>query len=221
MKITCGELAHEIHSITTQLVQLGLCDRQNFPSIIENNSGISQITLNNPGSFSTALGNASYRELYEVTNEDGSYNFKMLDGALVRMLYTFDHHELLSHRLAFFPSPDLEKFQTDPDIYLGDEIYADIISKDVVPFPIRFDFDRLEKLHVEVHHPKSHLTLGQYEKCRIPVSAPLTPFVFIEFILRNFYNTAFIKYTDKIHFQGLRFADTLTKKEQKIPHLKF
>lgn len=221
MNITFKGLISEIRSITVQLVQLGLCDRQNLPSIWENKSGISQITLNKPGSLSTALRNVPYRELYEIVNEEGSYNLKMLDGALVRMLYTFDHHGLFSHRLAFFPSPHLEEFQAYPDIYLQDEIYADIISRDIVPFPIRFDFDRSDEIHVEVHHPKSHLTLGQYEKCRIPVTAPLTPFVFVEFILRNFYNTALRKYTDKIHFRGLRFSDTITKKEQEIPHLKF
>lgn len=221
MNITFSQLVHEIHSITVQLLQLGLCDEQHSPSVCKNRSGIRQITLNNAGSFSTALRNIPYRELYDAVNEEGSFNLKMLDGALVRMLYTFDPHGILSHRLAFFPSPHLEEFQSDPDLYLHDKIYADIISRDIVPFPIRFDFDRSDEIHIEVHHPKSHLTLGQYENCRIPVTAPLTPFVFVEFILRNFYNTALRKYTDKIRFRGLRFPDTITKKEQEIPYLKF
>ena len=28
--------------------------------------------------------------------------------------------------LCYFPSPDLEHFQNDPELYLGDEIYADV-----------------------------------------------------------------------------------------------
>nr|VFK30828.1 MAG: Uncharacterized conserved protein (DUF2290) [Candidatus Kentron sp. MB]VFK34387.1 MAG: Uncharacterized conserved protein (DUF2290) [Candidatus Kentron sp. MB]VFK76491.1 MAG: Uncharacterized conserved protein (DUF2290) [Candidatus Kentron sp. MB] len=70
--------------------------------------------------------------------------------------------------------------------------------KNIVPFPLRFDFDSREEVFVEVEHPKSHLTMGQYENCRIPVSAPLTPYHFIGFILRNFYNTAYRKYSTEL-----------------------
>jgi hypothetical protein len=57
----------------------------------------------------------------------------------------------------------LEEFQNNPDVYLEDELYADVIAKCNVPF--------------------SYLTLGHYENCRIPVTAPLTPHWSIDFIL--------------------------------------
>ena len=74
----------------------------------------------------------------------------------------------------------------------------DVIKKNIVPFPIRFDYDCRDEVVVNITHPKSHLTLGQYQNCRVPVSAPLTPYIFALFILRNFYNTAFNKYSEKI-----------------------
>ena len=62
----------------------------------------------------------------------------MLDGALIQMTYEFSDKKLRRHRLAFFPSPHLEEFQNNPDIYLDDEIYADVVAKNIVSFPVRF-----------------------------------------------------------------------------------
>ena len=52
----------------------------------------------------------------------------------------------------------------------SDEIYADVVGREVVPFPLRFDYDARVKKQ-EVYHPACHLTLGQYTNCRIPVSS--------------------------------------------------
>ena len=64
----------------------------------------------------------------------------MLDGALVTLRYRFRNGEVSEHSLSYFPSPDLEHFQNDPEIYLQDEIYADVVARNIVPFPVRFDF---------------------------------------------------------------------------------
>ena len=68
------------------------------------------------------------------------FNFKMIDGALVLMEYTFNKRELIHHRLCFFPSPDLLEYQSHEELYLEDDIYLDILSKQVVTVPLRFDF---------------------------------------------------------------------------------
>ena len=102
-------------------------------------------------------------------------------------------------------------------IYENDEIYADILYKNIVPFPIRFDFDLSN--FIEIEHPRTHLTLGQYKNCRIPVSEPLTPELFINFILRNFYNTVFNKYSNEITVGKEHFNKTITGNEKSIFHL--
>lgn len=61
----------------------------------------------------------------------------------------------------------------------------------------------------------SHLTIGQYKNCRIPVVRPLTPSQFITFILRNFYHTAYNKYCQKLTQYNFSFDATITKSEQK------
>ena len=131
----------------------------------------------------------------------------------------FDSDELVSHRLGFFPNPDLMEFQNDYDIYLDDEIYADMIDPRIVITPLRFDFYSREDVVKNVVHPASHLTIGQYKNCRIPVTRPLMPVQFVSFIIRNFYNNAFRRYEDKLTVSGKMFPKTITPEETRVLHV--
>ncbi|MBR8159485.1 DUF2290 domain-containing protein [Burkholderia cenocepacia] len=110
-------------------------------------------------------------------------------------------------------------YQNEPEIYEEDQIYADILAKNVVPFPIRFDFDISEKLFKPLLHPRSHLTLGQYKNCRIPVTAPLSPIVFVQFILSNLYATASAAVGD-LGINRTAFEANIHPDEEEVPHLK-
>ena len=211
----------QICALTESLVELSLSNEQNFPSTHGNPNASFEITVSNAESMSIALKNVSYRIIYEELEKSRCFNFKMLDGALISLRYRFQTRAICEHSLSYFPSPDLEHFQNDPELYLEDEIYADIIAKNIVPFPIRLDFSNDVTKFIDVHHPYSHLTLGQYQNCRIPVCSPLSQLAFVGFVLRNFYNTAFKKYSDKIPASRFVFPNTITKNEQKIPHLVF
>lgn len=134
-------------------------------------------------------------------------------------MYGFSNGVLQRHRLAFFPSPDLEEFQSNPDIYLEEEIFIEVVAKNIVPFPIRFDYDAIGSAEQTLTHPRSHLTLGQYQNCRIPVSSPLTPSQFVDFILRNFYRAAFEKYAGGIPQFSDSFEKTILPEEEAIIHL--
>ena len=148
-----------------------------------------------------------------------AYNVKMLDGALIQMMYVFSEGQVKRHRLAFFPAPHLEEFQNNPEIYLTDEVYADVVARNIVPVPVRFDFDTKGDEELSTTHPLSHLTLGQYQNCRIPVSAPVTPFRFIEFILRNFYHRAFALHAQALPTASEAFAATIRSRERRLLHL--
>lgn len=213
---TLKQVHQQIEHLTADLVGLSLCDRQNFPSSRDLGQGVCEVGIGERVNVSYALKNVHYRDIYTELNRTQTYNVRMLDGALIHMMYRFRDNQIEAHRLAFFPSPVLEEFQNNPDIYLEDEIYAEVIMKNIVPFPLRFDFDGREEVVVDGDHPKSHLTLGQYQNCRIPVSAPLTPYHFIGFILRNFYNTAYRKYCSKIASFSHCFDISITNQERKF-----
>jgi hypothetical protein len=208
------KILQQIINITEILVDRSLCNHQNLPFLQKGKKGYQEIGIAahyNPGS---TLKNVPYCDLYAELCRTQTYNLRMLDGALIQMIYSFKNDRIESHRLAFFPSPFLDEFQNNPEVYLIDEIYADVIAKNIVPFPFRFDFDNNL---IDVQHPKSHLTLGQYRNCRIPVSAPMMPYHFIIFILMNFYNTALKKYPDEIPYDIKNiFTETITNNEKKL-----
>jgi hypothetical protein len=217
--MTPRQTLKQVKELTEALVGLSLSNEQNFPTTHGDPDKAFEITVNNATRMAIALKNVAYRDIYDELDLSRCFNFKMLDGALVSLRYRFRSRAICEHSLSYFPSPTLEHFQNEPEIYLEDEIYADVIGRNIVPFPVRFDFSNDSTRFVDVHHPYSHLTLGQYENCRIPVSSPLSPLDFGSFILRNFYNTAFRKYSDKMPRSSLKFERTITANERRIPHL--
>jgi hypothetical protein len=211
------KILQEIQTITTKLIQNSLCDQQNDASCKSVGKDSYEIAYSGMQDLSIALKNIDYKNIYQELDKGKNYNFKMLDGALIQLLYTYKNSELVSHRLAFLPSPFLEDFQNNPEIYEAQEIYADIIARNILPVPIRFDYD--PDNHQELDHPKCHLTLGQFKNCRIPVCSPISPNTFISFILRSFYNTAFRKFTNELVFSTNLFNETITPKEKKVLHI--
>lgn len=207
------ETIKQIQLITSKLIKVGLSEEQNFPS---DNSGLVYIS----GRFDTsiALRNLPYSDIYNVLNADKNFNIKMIDGALIQMMYLFEGEEIIKHRLSFFPSPNLLEFQNNRDIYEQDVLYADVINRNIVSSPMRFDFDPTN--HEIRHHPKSHLTIGQYKNCRLPISKPISPFNFISFILDCFYNTASREYSNDLSFKcKINFNRCIHSEEESILHL--
>ena len=85
---------------------------------------------------------------------------------------------------------------------------------------MRFDYDARDDQYRELAHPKSHLTLGQYRNCRIPVTAPLTPFRFIDFILRNLYDNESDRYAENLpRPRGGVFAESIAPAEQGVVYV--
>jgi hypothetical protein len=217
--MTPKQTLNQITELTEALVGLSLSNEQNFPTTKGKPTAAFEISVSTAAGMSVALKNMAYRDIYGELEKAGCFNVKMIDGALVSLRYRFQSGAICEHSLSYFPSPDLEQFQNEPEIYLDDEVFADVVAKNIVPFPIRFDYSSDEEKFEDVHHPYSHLTLGQYKNCRIPVCSPLGPLVFGGFILRNFYNTAFRKYSATFPTSKFGFTNTITAKERKIPHV--
>lgn len=208
------DIYNQLTDLTAALIASSLCEDQNYPSIVQCANNIVEISITE-GDFSVFLKNIPYYEMYNIALEKRLYNIKMLDGALITLSYKFSKNQIIAHRLAYFPAPDLEAFQNEPEIYMDDELYADILDNRIVTVPIRFDFDINASQPKE--HPVSHLTLGQYKNCRIPVSSALTPYQFIQFITYNFYNSA--KAQLQIANYKRKFEDTILQEERELVHI--
>jgi hypothetical protein len=207
----------EINQITSDLIEVGLCIDQNFPVLRDHAKAIRELGFGPAEALSRTLRNVPYAIAYEALRESRSYNIRFIDGGLLHVLYRFANDDLTHHRLAFFPSPDLLEFQNNADVYELDEMYSDVIERNVVTTPLRFDFDRAA--FVEFDHPMSHLTIGQYRNCRIPVTGPLSPYMFVNFILRAFYNTTYRRYSGEIREHAYDYPPTITAAESRFVHI--
>ncbi len=217
--LTASETLRQINRIVSYLVNVSLVDDQN-PTFIRARTGdIREVTFEAGGNISAALRNRPYEEIYGIMSESRSYSVRMLDGALLQMMYEFARDSLRRHRLAFFPSPHLEAFQNASASYVRDELFADIIGEQIVRFPVRFDYDDGTRGGDNREHPLSHLTLGQYRDCRIPVTSPLTPAWFVDFVVRNFYDTAVHRYADGLPRSGVTLRETILPQERNVLHL--
>lgn len=210
-----NKILQQLNKLTEDMILTSLCDDQNFPRIFNLKEEKKKVCI---GEFGTNifLKNVPYRDIYCEMLERRAYNFRMLDGAMILLEYIFQKEKIIHHRLSFFPSPDLLEFQQNEEIYLEDDIYADILNKQVVTVPLRFDYESDSDITVPIEHPVSHLTIGQYENCRIPVSCAIPPALFIDFIVRNFYHTAYCRYCNEISKYENEFHESIKREEKNL-----
>ena len=210
------DIYSQITALTTGVIESGLCDAQNFPSIAALPHNVTEIGIANKD-YSIFLKSITYAEMYQAALEKKIYNIKMIDGALLTLLYRFSNDQIVAHRLSYFPAPDLIAFQNDPELYAEDELYVDILDRRIVTVPIRFDFDDDDTVRCPLEHPASHLTLGQYENCRIPVSSALTPYHFISFIITNFYHS--VGFRSNLQKFKDKFDESIFPEERELIHI--
>jgi len=208
----------EINVLTARLIRLGLSDDQNFPSIKTLDGGVRAISVAGGVVSGLGFGRQRYQAVNASIRNTKSYNVRLLDGGLLLLQYTFRGDTIVAHRLAFWASPTLEAFQNEPEVYETDELYLDFLEPSIVPFPIRFDFSLEATANAPIEHPRSHMSLGQYLNCRIPVCSPVTPAVFVDFILRNFYSSAHRKFSTG-NAAPTYFDISLYEEEKAVPHL--
>ena len=212
-------ITKQIKNITTSLIGTSFLIEHNH---VSDKNGV--ITWEGFRDISFSLKNVSYDEIYFESLKERAFNFKLIDGALIQLMYECDDKEIIKHRLTFYPKPNIERFQDNPqgfeETHFGNKLFSDIYNRKVIAFPIRFDFDLDESKYVEHDHSFSHLTLGNYKNCRIPVSKPVTPCKFILFILRSFYFDRFkVFYTNDSFKCDLSMDSLLTKDETEHLHL--
>jgi hypothetical protein len=214
------EIESQIKKINKVLALFNLSRASNFPKWDGND-----LVWEKYKNLSFSLKNEKYQILYKECLKEGDYSFVLIDGALVQMKYRFHKDVVIEHVLSFYPSPYIERFQDSPEDYMethfsSDTFFSEINDELIVCSPVRFDFNNDDKYFVEISHPKSHLTIGNYKDCRIPVKSPISPNKFMEFILRNFYYEKYIEnFTDNFFKCELKFKDTIVKSEKEHLHL--
>jgi hypothetical protein len=211
----------QIRSLTQKLLSDGFTITQNHP-VIDGDDIVWQGYQN----ISFALRNQKYEDIYDECLKAKAFNVLFLDGAILQLMYRFNRRQLVSQRLAYLPNPKVEQFQDYPEdyeeVHYGANLFSEMRDENLVAFPIRFDYDADETKFIEYDHPFSHMTLGNYSRCRIPVFSPVSPFRFLQFVLRNFYFEKFKEtFTERYFMCDIRFDKTITKSESQYMHMHF
>nr|WP_294972881.1 DUF2290 domain-containing protein [uncultured Pseudomonas sp.] len=207
----------DLKDLVSDLIGKGLADDQNFPMAKQTSAQDWEVSFTGAEHVSIAMSDIDYEIIYNELVEKRSFSVKLIDGGLIQLMYRFKGAALVKHRLTYYPSPSLRPFHDDPDSYLRDEIFLEIVSRRIIPFPLRFDFD-IEAAK-DILHPSCHLTLGDVKGCRIPVAAPLTPRQFVEFIVRNFYQTEKHDFVSTFPNHRLHFEPSITARERGLVHV--
>lgn len=213
-------LVDEITETTNSLVELGFADDQNYPYEVEQDR-TTLVRYPSTVAFATYLKDVPYEDVYSTQLQARAFNVRMIDGALLQMLYEVDKGAaaLVRSRLAFLPAPNLLSFQDNADLYEDEALYADVLDRRIVTVPLRFDFDARPGVTKPIEHPMAHLTLGQYGGCRIPASSPPTPYLFVRFILQSFYNSALGAVAASLPPQSHRFDECIHISERQLIHI--
>lgn len=210
-------IKRDLDGLLSALINAGIVVDQNFPAIRPLGSNRWEVTFDGSEHISFGTIDGEYATLHSELASKRSYTLKFIDEGLLQLGYLFDGQVLVRHRLAYYPSPNLRAFAEDSDSYFEDEMFVDIVSRRMTAFPLRFDFD--EKSAKDVIHPKCHLTLGDAKDCRIPVSSPLTPRWFLEFVIRNFYQTKKYDFLSGLPNHVLDLNRTITMNETGLVHI--
>ena len=120
--MTPGKALDQINRLIAHLVEVGLADDQRFA--FRRNKEVVEITFDSAELITRALKGISHAVVYENFVRDRVFNAKLLDGALIQMMYMFSDNVLIQHRLAFLSAPHLNRFADDEDAYLNDELYV-------------------------------------------------------------------------------------------------
>ena len=201
------------------MVSSELVNDQNPPVLRQEGTQRFSVGYANSANVARMLKDISYPDMYDQIRAQRTYNFRMLDGALIQMNYTFADKSLLSHRLAFLPAPNMLQYDDNSEIYDRDDRFGHIVGKNQIAVPVRFDYDARHSVAENLTHPISHLTLGQYQFCRIPVTAGVAPRVFIEFILTSFYKVRHTSLNRDLPKSSLRFPVSIKESELRVLHI--
>lgn len=207
-------------SIIKALIERGLADHFTMPSVVSNNKYTGDIGFASGVDIAWAMKDQPYADLYAELIRRQQFHVMLPDGGTLQFLYKVRLDKITKHRLAFYPNPSLKPFDTDSMRYLQDSVWGHVVSEFQMPVVVRLDYESTPESYKAIQHSSSHMTLGQYPNCRIPVSSPFTPWAFTDLILRNFYSKAFEPLSRANIHKCLPFEDCLKPDEMNHMHLR-
>ncbi len=100
MRLTPQCIKKDMDGLISKLIEQGVCDDSNF-SAIRCSGSKTEISFSGAQHLSIALRDIEYTKIYSALADKRSYNMRLIDGALLQMMYRLENDSLLQHRLGF------------------------------------------------------------------------------------------------------------------------
>lgn len=107
--------------------------------------------------------------------QERQYTILLYDKGIEQAEFCIKNGELVKERLVFLKRHN--QIWEKKEIQHADAEDEDWFAEEGIPVFIRIDYDPFE--HIECDHPSAHLTLSNYESCRIPMKNVVSFSLFI------------------------------------------
>lgn len=183
-----SEIQKDFGLVVNSLLQKNLVRDYCSFSIKDNNSQFS-VTRPNRKNESNILFDrtCSITDMTDILLENHEYNLLFYDKGIFQFEFEVYDGKIIKERFIFLKKQNKLWNKEEISLLDDDEIAEDWFSNEIgIPIIIRVDFDKHN--YVELTHPISHMTINNYEECRIPMRGPISISKFVNFILNIFYN---------------------------------
>lgn len=137
-----------------------------------------------------------YARQYEDLITDRKFTFLLKDGSAIQIYYNYDDRSLKKVRLAYYPVPKTIFIKPEEVDTYYNETYNEILEAHYMLLHdlmghgvsvsntthVRFDYDR-----DVASHSVNHFQVDGIQELRIPFKHIITPFHFIDFLVRSIY----------------------------------
>lgn len=125
--------------------------------------------------------------IMDILLENKEYNLLLYDRSIIKYQFTIKNGKICKERLIFIKKHNYLWTKDEINKKDIDDFGTDWFQEEIsIPIVIRIDYD--DENYEDIVHPITHMTLSNYEECRIPMMGAVTLYNFINFILNFFYN---------------------------------
>lgn len=149
--------------------------------------------------------------------ENQQYSILLYDRSLIQFEFILEDNVIKKQRMLFikkhnkiWDKDEIVSISSIQDVDFFDYFF----ENEGIPTMIRVDYDKDNSINCD--HPVSHMTISNYETCRIPIKSLMSCTKFIKMILYHFYDLKIDKkYPDFEYIDN----DTITEDEKNMIHL--
>lgn len=122
----------------------------------------------------------SYQKIWLDHYRNNSYHYRLIDQSLFRFLF---YEKRISFE--YINCPYTIERDTYIDVFTDEKFLRDELSIELIPTPIRYDYEPLS--YDPISHPIGHVHIGLNNHIRIGTDRILNPISFLLFCLRQMY----------------------------------